>query len=442
MTLSKKPYKGCRDLFPEDKKLQQTLFDAMRKSSELFAFEPYDGPMLETVELYLAKSGQELINDQIYSFKDRGDRTVAIRPEMTPTLARMVAQVVKEVPKPIRWYSIPNLMRYERPQRGRLREHWQWNVDIFGSTPGMGEVEVLSLLTHFLSQFGATHEHFEIRVNDREIINTVMAKLLKLNQDQSYLLIKLIDRSEKISPEQFQKDLHEIISEKSLQSIFQDYLKLNSFEQLKDFLLNHNIQLDQYDLFQFYEIASSTQLKNYIQFIPTIVRGLDYYTGIVFEVFDKNPENRRALCGGGSYHQLLTIFKEQEIPAVGFGLGDVTLKDFLETHQLLPKISKAPAEVLITYQASHQLGSCLELAENMRAQGISCELSTQMMKYKKIFNYAEKKEFPFLIVIGDDEISQKQFKIKNLSNRNEESFSFQFNKKNMLKFLRESHDNS
>jgi histidyl-tRNA synthetase len=193
--LSKAPYKGCRDLFPEDKRIQEFLFSTFSQTAKLFGMEPYDGPLLEPVELYLAKSGQELINEQIYSFTDRGGRLVAIRPEMTPTVARMIAQVYRELPLPIRWYSIPNLMRYERPQKGRLREHWQFNCDIFGLESPYGEIEIFQVIVHLFEAFKASTEHFAIHFNSRELLEELSRKLLGLSDEQSYQFFKLIDRS-------------------------------------------------------------------------------------------------------------------------------------------------------------------------------------------------------------------------------------------------------
>ena len=210
MPLKKAPYKGCRDLFPADKRCQDYLFEKMKQTAESFSYEPYDGPMLEEIDLYLAKSGEELINDQIYSFTDRGKRNVAIRPEMTPTLARMVAQVYREVPKPIRWYSIPNLMRYERPQKGRLREHWQFNVDIFGHNLDFGELEILQMAVGLFKNFGANHEHFEIRYNNRKLIDYLFEKILELDKTKSLALYKILDKSKKVSPESLSKMITEL----------------------------------------------------------------------------------------------------------------------------------------------------------------------------------------------------------------------------------------
>jgi histidyl-tRNA synthetase len=423
MAIKKTPYKGCRDLFPEQKLLQDHLFSIMKHTSKLFAFRPYDGPLLEPIDLYLAKSGEELINDQIYSFKDRGDRTVAIRPEMTPTLARMIAQVVKEVSKPIRWYSIPNLMRYERPQKGRLREHWQWNIDIFGQEPGFGEIEILQLIIHFFNSLGANQEHFEIKLNDRQLINFFFGQFLKLSDEDSYKLIKLVDRSLKVSPEQFKKDLSDIIADASKQEVFETYLQLNDFPSLIKFLDQINCPHDKVDIIKLYQIAKQSSLIDYLSFSPNVVRGLDYYTGVVFEIFDKHPDNRRALCGGGAYSQLLKIFNEPEIHAVGFGMGDVTLVDFLTTHNILPKISKAPAEVSVAFENSQFLNQSLDLTQKLRSINLSVEFNFLPAKNNKAFKVAQKKAFNYFVFVYESD-GQTKINLKNMNNKKSKEVEF------------------
>jgi histidyl-tRNA synthetase len=298
MALSKKPYKGTRDFFPKQMRVRDYIFSKMRACAESFAFEAYDGPLLEEVELYKAKSGEELINDQIYSFTDRGDRFVAIRPEMTPTVARMAASVHRETPKPIRWYSIPNLMRYERPQRGRLREHWQFNADVFGAPENLGELEIISLLVHLLKSFGADSSMFSIKINDRRIVDHLFLEQLKLTEDQSYKLYKVIDRSKKVKKDVLEKDIKEILVTDDKIQLFNEYL----------YPSDQKAPTTSESFNKFMELANKMGLSDYLEYDPTIVRGLDYYTGIVFEVFDKHPDNLRAICGGGAYANLLTNF--------------------------------------------------------------------------------------------------------------------------------------
>ena len=397
--------------------------EAMHKSARQFGYENYDGPLLEEVELYKAKSGEELINDQIYSFTDRGERFVAIRPEMTPTLARMVAQVVREAAKPIRWYSIPNLMRYERPQRGRLREHWQFNCDIFGQEGKHGELEILQLACHLMNSFGATNEQFEIKVNDRDVVDYIFKNALELDSESAYKLYKLVDRAKKIKPEVFDKDLSEIVSDSGKQEIFKKYLNLTSFEDLKGLISELGGTNITDEFFGLVDMISTGPLKNYVVYDPYIVRGLDYYTGLVFEIFDKHPDNRRAICGGGSYRELLKIFGEKEINATGFGLGDVTLRDFLESHGLLPNLEKNQVDILVSVQTEKALKHVIDLSQALREQGISVLSHYSSIKLKKSIQTAEKNGCSFMTILGDDELDKKMITIKNLAAREQKEFS-------------------
>ncbi len=395
--ISKSPYKGCRDLFPKAKREQDYLFSKMKEIASLYAYEPYDGPMLELVDLYMAKSGEELINDQIYSFKDRGDRFVAIRPEMTPTVARMIAQVHRETPKPMRWYSIPNLMRYERPQKGRLREHWQFNCDIFGGPEVLSEIEVLEVIKDLLQHFGANDSHFSILINDRAIVNELFSNVLKVDEQTSYKLYKIIDKSKKLPSEKLEVLMDEVLSADQKENL-KKYLAFDNFQDVFSFL---DIESP---LRELVEKVKETDLFKYLKYDPSIVRGLDYYTGIVFEVFDLHPDNRRAICGGGSYANLLQIFKESPLPGVGFGLGDVTLKDFLVTHELMPDFTQPDDAILVTFQSDEHEARAMQISREFRKSGFGVESNLKAIKVSKAFQLAEKKNYSYLVLIEGDEI--------------------------------------
>jgi histidyl-tRNA synthetase len=438
MSLSKLPYKGTRDFFPAEMRKRDFIFNRMKKIAELHGYEAYDGPMVEEVELYLAKSGEELINEQIYSFIDRGDRKVAIRPEMTPTLARMVAQVHREFPKPLRWYAIPNLMRYEKPQKGRLREHWQFNCDIFGAPEALGEIEILQVASGLLKSFGATEEHFEILLNDRRVVDAVFKQLLRLTDEQSHKLYKVIDRAKKVSPEALDKMISEIISLETVKAHFKEYLALCTIAQLKDFLARHGLKDAASGFLVFAEKLAPAGLSRSVVYDPTIVRGLDYYTGVVFEIFDKSPENRRAICGGGAYGNLLQIFNEPAMGGVGFGLGDVTLTDFLETHKLLPEFKAQDCDVLISYLEDSLEPQAFELAHKLRELNIKTELHLGEAKPKKVFQYAEKKGHKSVTIIGSEEVKNGTFEFKRL--RDQEKAVISLNQLSELKeFLELTH---
>jgi histidyl-tRNA synthetase len=428
MTLSKKPYRGTRDFFPQEKRLQNYLFDHMKKTAESFGYEPYDGPLLEEVELYKAKSGEELINDQIYSFTDRGERFVAIRPEMTPTLARLVAQVHREESKPIRWYSIPNLMRYEKPQKGRLREHWQFNCDIFGAPGRSGEVEILQVAINLLESYGANQEHFEILINDRTIVDTIFSKLIKANEEETYALYKIVDKAKKVPQEALVKMFNEKteLTEDS-QKIFFEYLSLESFDALITFLNQYDSKDVANEFSQLIDQLKELNLIQYCLYDPTIVRGLDYYTGIVFEIFDKSPENRRALCGGGAYANLLQIFNEPSLPGVGFGLGDVTLKDFLTSHNLVNSFEKPENDLLFTFQTESARKQAIKMANALRKSNLKVISTLEPLKFKKVFPTASKKGARFVALLGDNELSENKVSIKNLETKEQVDFSLEPN---------------
>lgn len=417
MTLTKEPYRGTRDFFPKDKRVRDYLFSVMNKTAECFGYEPYDGPLLEEVDLYRAKSGEELINEQIYSFTDRGERFVAIRPEMTPTLARMIAKCHRETPKPIRWYAIPNLMRYEKPQRGRVREHWQYNVDIFGAPGRLGELEILQVVTTLLKNFGATSDQFEILLNDRGIVDTVFKTMMKATNEQTHRLYKIVDKAKKVDQAAIVKMVGEVGLNAESENIFYTYLQLKTFDEVLTFLKNNN-QNEIADKFS--EFVNTTKLANITEFLtydPTIVRGLDYYTGVVFEVFDKHPDNRRALCGGGAYANLLQIFNEEPLAGVGFGLGDVTLRDFLETHKLLPNFELATNDIALTFSDDSALAKTLELGSKLRELNLKVVTSLENLSFKKVFPFAEKRGAHFVGIIGSNELAQNQIQIKNMKTK-------------------------
>jgi histidyl-tRNA synthetase len=307
------PYKGVRDFYPEDMEIQNYIFDTWKKVAKSFGYVEYSASILEPAELYKNKTSEEIVNEQTFSFKDRGDREVVLRPEMTPSLARMIAARRRNLKFPLRWFSIPNLFRYEQPQRGRKREHWQLNCDIIGIPDIKADIEIIELAHDIMEAFGAEDKDFEIRVNDRKAsMKGLREKRDKLTEEQEQKLLRLRDKKGKIPEEKYQAGIAEIIGENlDIESEESDDVKL------------------------LIEKLEGAGIKN-IKFSPTLTRGFDYYTGIVFEVFDTHPDNRRSLFGGGRYDNLLEMFGVEPVPAVGFGMGDITLRDFLETHKLLP----------------------------------------------------------------------------------------------------------
>ncbi len=414
--LSTESYKGVRDFYPEDQVIQNHIFSIWKKTVKQFGYQEYNASILESSELYKAKSGEEIVNEQTYTFKDRGDRDVTLRPEMTPTLARLVAARKRELAFPLRWFSIPNLFRYEQPQRGRLREHWQLNVDIFGVESIQAEVEILQIAYHIMRAYGLKDTDFELRLNSRLIMNYIFHDLLSLNEDSSYKLSKLIDKKHKISLTLFQELASDLVGDK-----LQFFLTLMNSKNFEEFTANLPQSTEEHkglaDVKAVIETLESLGITN-VSFDQTIMRGFDYYTGIVFEVYDKNPENRRALFGGGRYDDLLSIFGSEKIAAVGFGAGDVTARDILETYNLLPPtVSDTVLTICPTDTSS--VPYAIKLAQHLREAGISVTVDFTEKKVGDKIKTAVKQNVQFLVCIGSEEMVSKKFKVKNLMTREE-----------------------
>ncbi len=405
MKISTESYKGVRDFYPEDFFIQNYIFENWKKTAESFGYLQYDASILEPAELYKAKSGEEIINEQTYTFFDRGEREVTLRPEMTPTVARMVAAKEKELSLPIRWFSIPNLFRYEKPQRGRLREHWQLNVDLFGIKSNLGDIEIINIAYRIMKNFGAKDEDFIIRINDRRLMKMLYQKF-EIDEENSYKISKIIDKKDKISELNFKESISLIIKEKSEKFIE----LLNSHEKLLDFLGENEITKE---LIGTIDELLSLGVKN-IYFDPTLMRGFDYYTGIVFEVFDTDPENNRSVFGGGRYDELMDIFGAKKIPSVGFGAGDVTTKDFLEKHNLIPSF-KPNTHIYICTTKNEFKYEAIIIAQKIREMGINTAVDLTEKKIGDQIKNADKNKVPFIIVLGDDEINSAIYTLKNLS---------------------------
>jgi histidyl-tRNA synthetase len=408
--LSTQPYKGTRDFFPEGMRFREAMFSVMHRVVRQYGFDQIDAPLIEPIDLYLAKTSEEIVGQQIYSFTDRGDRKVAIRPEMTPTVARMVAARFHETPKPIRWYSIPNVWRYEQPGKGRLREHWQLNCDLFGAaSEKLGDLEILSLAVDLLRGYGADASQFRLYLSHRSILNGVLGGELKLPQEKWPAIARIMDKKAKVKPEAYVAML-EAEGVTALQRAELDFFLIEKLDYLKK---KYHLEGASYVLEVMQELKN-LGLGDYVEYDPSVVRGFDYYTGLVFEVFDTHPENRRSLFGGGRYNNLVGAFGKETLNAVGFGMGDVTLEDFLRTHKLL---SDQPRKVdLYIALIDEKLGGyALSLARKLRARGLSVEVSLGAGKLGKQFQEAEKKQIARVIILGEDEAASGVYTVKTLS---------------------------
>ena len=421
-TLSSQPYKGTRDYYPREKRVQNYIFDTWKRVARSFGYEEYGAPMLEPLEVYAAKSGQELAGEQTYTFRDRGDRVVAIRPEMTPSISRMVAARRQELAYPARLFSVANFMRYERPQRGREREFWQLNVDIFGVEGALPEAEIITMGAQFLKAFGARDDMFVIKINNRKVINFMMAEYLGLDAVQAQLMIKLFDRKNKISNEDFRDQAIEIFGEKAAPaglSRIARLLSAKSMAELPEEIRENSAVKEVQELFT--QLAHAG-VKN-ATFDITLMRGLDYYTGTVFEFFDTDPENSRALYGGGRYDGLVGLFGAEPISAVGMAPGLTMTELFLQTHNLLPQFPST-TEVYVVVLGDALQGA-MKLAGRLREEGVNVELDITGRKLDKQLKTAVKKEIPFLVFIGEEELKTEVYSFKDTASSEEQKVSFE-----------------
>ncbi|HVV39072.1 MAG TPA: histidine--tRNA ligase [Candidatus Paceibacterota bacterium] len=394
--LSTDPYKGVRDFFPEDQAFFNYFISTVREVSERFGYLEYHASVLEPAELYKSKGAEneELVHDQTYTFVDRGGREVTLRPEMTPTVARMVAARRREVGYPLRWFSIPNLFRYERSQRGRLREHWQLNVDLFGSNSRNADAEIISVAHAVLVAFGAQESDFVLKLGSRNFLDSITREL-NLDEDTGKKLRGLLDRRAKMPAADFERDIKDIGV--ALEMLSPDKIPADVAEVLT--------------------ILKDLGINN-AEFDPSIVRGFDYYTGVVFEAFDTNPENNRALLGGGRYDNLTSLFSDEPVVGVGFAMGDVTIRDFLEVRGLLPEyIPTTKVYVAIADQAL--ASEAMKLAGMLREHNVSVAVDFGEKKLGDQIKTAAKHKIPYLIVVGSDEIASGEFRVKDLNSGEE-----------------------
>jgi histidyl-tRNA synthetase len=414
--LSTDAYKGVRDFFPPEMAVEKKIFDIWRKTVEKYGYEEYGASVLEPAELYKAKSGEEIINEQTYTFTDRGDREVTLRPEMTPTLARMVAARKRELVFPLRWYSIPNLFRYEQPQRGRVREHWQLNVDIFGVESIAAEIEAISIAYDITRSYGLKDTDFEVRINNRKVMNYVTRDVFGLDEAAAQKISKLIDKKDKVKPEWFEAAAAEVLGDKA-----REFLTLLNSKNFEEFTTKLPQTAEEHvGIREIRECLAGLERLGITnaRFDQTLMRGFDYYTGIVFEVYDLNPANRRSVFGGGRYDDLLSLFGNEKVPAVGFGAGDVIARDLMETYGTLPK-GDSLIDVALCVVGEQNTPFALDVAQSMRAKNISVVVDLSNKKLGDQIKNADKRGIPRIICIGDEEVKNGKLRMKILSSGEE-----------------------
>jgi len=408
-----KGVKGTRDFYPEEMRLRNWLFDNFTYASLLHGFEEYDAPVLETEELYTRKQGEDIVK-QLYNFKDKGDRKVSLRPEMTPSLARMVMSRAGVLPMPIKWFSIPQCWRYERMQKGRGREHFQWNVDIWGTTEISADAELFSVITTFLEGVGLTEEDIVIRVSSRKVLEEVLGSL-GISGDLFAQTCIIVDKMDKLSPEVINEQLTDLGHNSEVISTIQSTLGLKHLNSLKKVLKSDSKALS--ELTELFEAIESYGIADWVEFDASIVRGLAYYTGSVFEVNDRKRKFR-TICGGGRYDKLLSTLGGKDLPATGFGFGDMVIMELLKDKGLLPQLLSGVEDVVIALD-SELKNVAVKVASVLRDSDRLVDLVLEDKKMKWAFKHAERVGATRLILVGPEEWSRQKIKVKDLQSGEE-----------------------
>jgi len=391
---------GFRDFYPEELALRNHIFAVWRGVAARYGFEEYDGPPLESLELYTQKSGDEIVG-QLYSFKDKGDRDVALRPEMTPTLARMVAAHAQALKKPIRWFSMPQLFRYERQQRGRLREHFQLNMDIIGEAGALADAELIAAAIDIMRAFGFGPKDVQARIADRRVLRALLLGQ-GVTEAQLGAAFGVIDKSERAPREALEDILQKAGFGKAEVRVVLDVAGLRGLDAVAAALAKVKGGPEAGEpLRTAIEALTAMGLAEFVQVDLTIVRGLAYYTGIVFELFD-SAKKLRAICGGGRYDDLLKALGGPELPALGFGMGDVVLGELLKERNVAPKASNEIGVFLVAV-TGEDVATVLRLAHAMRDRGISVEYGLRHATIRKQLELAAARRAPRAVIVGPEE---------------------------------------
>ena len=401
------PVKGTRDFFPDEMRLRNWLFEVWRNVSVQAGFEEYDTCVLEHEELYIRKAGDE-ISKQLYSFEDKGGRRLSLRPEMTPSLARLVLQHKKSLSFPIKWFSMPQCFRYERMTKGRRREHFQWNADIIGQADIVAEAEILMLLISACELMGLSAKEIRVFINDRRILNSILNQISVPQEMHSEVLV-IMDKRDKISIEALSKLLQDIGMSTTQVDQLNEYLLKSDLIELKK-NLNDTQGID--ELQNLMEMMEKAGFSDYLQFDISIVRGLSYYTGAVFEV-NSPAKQHRAICGGGRYDSLLSTYGGEIVPAVGFGFGDVVVLDVLKDLERFPELPRKLDYTIIPF-AREQVGTALNIAAILRKHGSTVDCNFSMKKMKKTLQQAGESGAAKAILLFPDELTENKVVIRDL----------------------------
>ena len=418
---SKDPLRGMEDYYPPDLREENWVIDNIRDVAEVYGYEEFESPQLEPIEIFAAKSSEELVNEQSFIVeKKEGERLILI-PELTPSLARMIAKKGQELKKPIRWYSVPTCFRYERPQRGRRRQFKQINFDILGEDSLYGDLEIFNIIIDIFTKFGATAKQFQIYYNNRRFIDDVCKMILDIPETKLPLIYRALDKAEKLEEKEFEDYLAELFQDNV---IIQGILKLKKSDSVEDLLKKFDSIPEKFDdskgykeLKEFEKLLEEANLSEFCTFSSGIVRGLDYYTGIVYEVYDTGKENTRSIFGGGRYDDLLSLFSDELISGTGFGLGLVMLSLFLNTYNLIPQDIREMDYSDTIYIAGIKesvRAYVLQLAQRIRAEDFPCIVDYRFNSLKNQLKKANDLGNIITIIVGPDEMNENKVTIRNM----------------------------
>lgn len=395
--------KGTREFYPEEMSLRNYLYEKVRAASQSFGYQEWDGPFIETIDLYAAKSGEELVKKQSFTFEDRGGERVTLRPELTPSLARMIAAKQNELTFPVRWWSFGPFWRYEQPQKGRTREFFQWNIDLLGVNSPEADAELIAVAATFLRSVGLTPERAVIYVNNRRLMDSEF-DALEIVPEKRLEVSNLVDRRSKMEPTKWDEYALEL-------GLIQRQL-----DGLKDILGNYELWRKNDELTRLFAALDVLGVTEYVKFDPNIMRGLLYYTGTVFEAFETSGSLKRAILGGGRYDNLLADVGGNPLSGVGFAMGDVVAGIVLREASLLPEFAQTPAPVLVTVFDPSLLLKSYALAAELRRKGLNVMVFPEVTKLPKQFKFADKMKMKVALVLGPQEDAQGQVVVKNLLN--------------------------
>lgn len=419
--LSNQEPKGTRDWLPEEFAIRHYIFETWRKVCRQYGFEEYLTPLVEYAEVYRAKSGEDIGGKELVTFTDLGGRELCIRPEITPSVTRMVSKIYTATPKPLKYFSIANFMRNEKPQRGRNREFWQLNCDIFGSDSPSADLEVLQLSLDIMAAFGAPAGSFKMFLNSRQLLDGLLALCGNLDHEQKIAIVRTLDKWEKLSKNDLTAKLEEGNFGKEIVKKIFSFMESKTITDLEK---NLPELADNSGLLEIKKTITDLNQLGYdnVYFNPAVIRGFDYYDGLVFEVFDTHPDNNRAMFGGGRYNGLAELFGSASFPAVGFAPGDEMIRLFLESWDLL-KDKKIKAEEIFYLPLLDEslLVQTRKLAKKLRSEGREVLLGFETQKINKALEFANKKGFSRVVIFGSEEEKNKEYKIKNMKDSHEET---------------------